>query len=97
MSQAVIDSRIPELPLPTRPLPIAQPFGGGWMPVIYDGTIATEWLRYERFPRKAKSSAAAALEYAGRTIWYRERRKADERRKVEALSHPRYAFLEAAE
>jgi hypothetical protein len=26
------------------------------MPVIYDGTVKTEYLRYERFPRKAKAS-----------------------------------------
>ena len=92
---------IPDLPLPTRALPIAQPFFGGWLPVIYDGSVKTEWLRFERFPRKTKATADEALAYAGRVIWYRQVRENEKRRHREAVDHPDYwasgAWAEAAE
>ena len=42
--------------LPTRPLPVVCRIGGAFIPAIYDPTISTEWLRFERFPRKAKGT-----------------------------------------
>jgi hypothetical protein len=61
-------------------------------------TRVAEYLRHERLIRKAKTSADEALAYAARVIWHRQRRAADKRRKLEALSHPRYFsyFLDAA-
>jgi hypothetical protein len=85
---------IPDLPLPTRPLPIAQPFFGGWMPVIYDGSIKTEWLRWERFPRKSKATAGEALAYAARVIWWRQKRENEKRRRVEAIDPRAIAAVE---
>jgi hypothetical protein len=83
---------------PTKPLPIAQPIGTGWMPVIYHPERTVEYLRFERFPRKAKLTGAEALRYAAHTIHYRQIRKAEKRRRVEALAHPNYfRFLQAAE
>jgi hypothetical protein len=76
-------------------MPIAQPVGTGWMPVIYHPN-RPEYVTFERFPRKAKSTGTEALRYAARVIWYRQLRKAEKRRRQEAKWHPRY-FAEAAE
>jgi hypothetical protein len=97
MAQAT-DSPIPNPTLPTRPLPLACCVGTGFVPVIYHSTRVAEYLRHERLIRKAKTSADEALAYAARVIWHRQRRAADKRRKLEALSHPRYFsyFLDAA-
>ena len=88
------------LPLPTRAMPLAQPVGtAGWMPVIYHPERTVEYLRFARFPRKTKLTASAAVAYAARVLWHRERRANEKRRRLEALSHPRYFryFSEAAE
>jgi len=79
-------------------MPLAQPIGSGWWcPTIYHPERTAEYLRFCRFRRKAKATAEEALRYAERALFYQERRKADKCRKLEALSHPRYVFLEAAE
>lgn len=75
--------------------PLAQASGTGFVPTIYHPERVAEYLRHERFPRKAKASPDEALAYASRVIWYRQRRANEKRRHLEGLSHPR--FLEAAE
>jgi hypothetical protein len=87
MAQAT-DSPIPNPTLPTRPLPLACCVGTGFVPVIYHPTRVAEY----------QTSADEALAYAARVIWHRQRRAADKRRKLVALSHPRYFsyFLDAA-
>jgi hypothetical protein len=96
MAQA-IDSLIPSLALPTRAMPLASCVGTAFVPTIYHPTRVAEYLRHERFPRKAKATGEEALAYAARVLWYRQMRAAEKRRRLEAISHPRYAFLEAAE
>jgi hypothetical protein len=83
------------LPFPTRAMPIAQPVGSGWLPVIYHPERTVEHLRFERFPRKAKATGTEALRYAGRVLAWREHFEGFKRRRREATVHPR--FLEAAE
>jgi hypothetical protein len=90
-SSAGADCRRPS-PQP-RLLPLAQPIGSGWMPVIYHPTRIAEYLRFERFPRKAKVTGAEAMAYAERVVWYRECRAAEKRRRIEALSHPRFTYV----
>jgi hypothetical protein len=90
------------LALPARPMPLAACVGTGFIPVIYHPNRVAEYLRHERFRRKAKATGAEAVAYAAKVIWYRERRAADKRRKIEALSHPwwsshRDEMLDAAE
>ena len=70
----------------TGPAPVACRVGNGFVPVVYHPTGGPE-----RFPRKAKATPAEAIEYARRTIHYRHVRSAEKRRKLEALSHPRFA------
>jgi hypothetical protein len=70
----------------------------GWMPIIdHPGRGEATYVRFERFPRKVKTTAAAATEYARRTIAWRAHFAGFKRRRREAIDHPRYAFLEAAE
>jgi hypothetical protein len=70
----------------------------GWMPVIdHPGRGAAIYVRFERFPRKVKPTAAAATAYAAKVIAWREHFAGFKCRKREAIEHPRYAFLEAAE
>jgi hypothetical protein len=76
--------------LPTRPLPVAGRIRNAFIPAIYDPTIATEWLRFERFPRKAKATGEEALAYAARVLWHRNRRATEKSRHIEAVSHPRF-------
>ena len=83
------------LPFPARPMPIAQPVGTGWMPVIYHPG-RPEYVTFERFPRKAKATGTEALRYAGRVLAWREHFAGFKRRRREATMHPRY-FSEAAE
>jgi len=78
-------------------MPLAQPIGVWWFPVIYYPERTTEYLRFRRFRRKAKATAEEALAYAERVLWHLERRKVEKRRRLEALEHPRYVMLEAAE
>jgi len=66
-------------------MPIAQPLGSGWVPAIYHPERIPEYLRFERFPRKAKLTGTEALRYAGRVLWYRQRRENEKRRKLEIL------------
>jgi len=76
--------------LPTRPIPVVGRLGSAYIPAIYDPTVSTEWLRFERFRRKAKASYAEAWDYAQRVLWYRHVRAAEKRRRLEAISHPRH-------
>ena len=86
--------RTPETPSP--PLPMAFPVLGtgpafvttGWIPVIHHPERV--FYRWARYTRKTKPTAAEAIAYAERVIWHRERRAAEKRRRLEALSHPRY-------
>jgi len=102
-TQAAITTRLALVPpvaalmvRPVGPFPLAQPIGTGWMPVIYHSARAAEYLRFERFPRKTKPTAVEALTYATRALWYRQRRAADKRRRIEAMTHSPFA-LQAAE
>jgi hypothetical protein len=90
-------TRIPETAHPARSSCMAFPVLGtgsawtGWVPVIHHPErTAAAYTRFERFPRKTKLTADEALVYAARVLWYRERRAADKRRRLEAISHPRY-------
>jgi hypothetical protein len=74
----------------TRPTPVAHRVGNGFVPVIFHPDRGTEYLRNERYPRKAKASAVEAIEYARRVIHYRRVRAAEKRRRREAIEHPRY-------
>jgi hypothetical protein len=66
-------------------MPIAQPAGSGWVPVIYHPERKAEYLRFERFPRKAKLTGTEALRYAGRVLNYRQTRENEKRRRLEAI------------
>jgi hypothetical protein len=70
----------------TGPTPVAHHVGNAFIPVIYHPGQGPE-----RFPRKARATLAEAIEYARRVIHYRHIRVAEKRRKLEALSHPRFA------
>jgi hypothetical protein len=52
-------------------------------------------VRFARYPRKAKPTAAQAIAYAAKVIAWREHFAGFKRRRREATVHPRY--LEAAE
>jgi hypothetical protein len=54
-------------------------------------------VQSERFRKKVKPTAAAAIAYATKVIAWREHFAAFKRRKIEAIAHPRYLMLEAAE
>jgi hypothetical protein len=69
----------------------------GWVPTIEHPGRAAPYLRSERFRRKVKPTAAAAIAYAAKVIAWREHFAAYKRLRREAVEHPRYAFLEAAE
>jgi hypothetical protein len=68
-----------------RPLPVVARLGSAYIPMIYHGDCKTEWLRWERFRRKAKANPDDAIAYAARVIWYRQRRENEKRRRVEAI------------
>lgn len=106
MSQA--DSALtPTLPFPTSlgtirrrpsrpcPVPSAVAHGTWFIPIIdHPGRVAS-YIRFSRFPRKAKPTAAAAIAYAGNVIGWREIRENEKRRRLEGLSSPHW--LQAAE
>lgn len=92
-SVALPDDPVPVLP--TKPMPLVQRLGNGFVPVIYHPERTTEYTRFERLIRKSKATPAEALRHAERVIWYRQRR-ANEKRRREELRSPRF-FLEAAE
>jgi hypothetical protein len=72
------------LPL-TGPIAVASHVGrAAFVPVIF----APDHRGPERFPRKAKATPDQAIAYAARVIWWRQRRAAEKRRKLEALAHP---------
>lgn len=75
---------------PRKPFPVAQRIGNAFVPVIFHPDRGPEYLRFKRYPRKAKATPAEAIEYARRVIHYRHVRAAEKRRKLEAISHPRY-------
>jgi hypothetical protein len=70
-----------------------------WVPTIEHSGRSVSYLKTERFPRKIKVTAAAATEYARRTIAWRKHFEGFRRRRREATLHPRYFryFSEAAE
>jgi len=72
------------------PMPVACRVGNAFVPVIFHPDRGPEYLRWERHPRKAKASPDEALAYATSVLWHRERRAAEKRRRLEAISHPRY-------
>ena len=72
------------------PTPVACRVGNAFVPVIFHPDRGLEYLRWERHPRKAKASPDEALAYAARVLWHRERRAAEKRRRLEAISHPRH-------
>jgi hypothetical protein len=74
-----------EIALPVRPLPVVARLGSAYIPMIYHGDCKTEWLRWERFRRKAKANPDDAIAYAARVIWYRQRRQNEKRRRIEAI------------
>jgi len=76
--------------IPTGPTPVACRVGKAFVPVIFHPDRGPEYLRWERYPRKAKASADEALAYAARVLWYRQMRAAEKRRRLEAISHPRH-------
>ncbi len=84
------------LAFPARPMPIAQPVGSGWCPVIRHPN-RPEYVTFERFFRKAKTNPDEALAYAARVIGWREHFAGFKRRRREATMHPRHVILEAAE
>ena len=79
-----------EIALPVRPLPVVARLGSAYIPMIYHGDCKTEWLRWERFRRKAKANPDDAIAYAERVIWYRQRRENEKRPRREAID-PRLA------
>ena len=89
MSQAA-ESLTASPPLPARPLPVVCRAGAGFVPAIYHPERATEYLRFERFPRKTKLTAEAALEYAAKALWYRRRKETEMRRRFEATVSPHW-------
>jgi hypothetical protein len=85
---------------PSEPSDVASAYAvhaNGWMPVIDHSSRAASYVRSERFRKKVKPTAAAAIAYATKVIAWREHFAGFKRRKREAITHPRYAFLEAAE
>src|SRR2546425_13253753 len=70
----------------TGPTPVASRVGNAFVPVIFHPDHGPE-----RYPRKAKFNPDDAIAYATRVIWWRQRRAAEKRRRLEALSHPRFA------
>jgi hypothetical protein len=85
--------------LPTRPMPVAGRIGTGFVPAIYHPERTAEWLRFERFPRKAKATGAEAVAYATKVLAWREHFAAYKRQRREATAHPRWLryFSQAAE
>jgi hypothetical protein len=77
----------------TGPTPIACRIGNAFVPVIYHPERKAEYLRHERFPRKAKATGDEAIAFASRVIWHRRRRASEKRRRLEGLSHPQWHFL----
>jgi hypothetical protein len=69
----------------TGPMPVAQRSGNGFVPVII---FAPGYGPEERYPRKAKANPDDAILHASSVIWWRQRRQAEKRRKLEALSNP---------
>ena len=76
---------------PAGPMPVAQRSGNGFVPVIMHPDHAGP----ERFPRKAKATLAEAIEYARCVLWWRQRRVAERRRKLAAISDPRWVEVVA--
>jgi hypothetical protein len=69
-----------------KPIPVASHIGRAFIPVIFHPDHGPE-----RYPRKAKANPDEAIAYATRVIWWRQKRAAGKRRKLEALSNPRFA------
>jgi hypothetical protein len=85
-----------------RPSDVPSAYAVGpnaWVPCIDHSGRSCAYVRFETFRRKVKESAEAATEYARRTIAWRAHREGFKRRKLEAISHPRWQryFSEAAE
>jgi hypothetical protein len=68
------------------PIPSAVAHGTWFIPII-DHPGRPSFVRFARFPRKAKRTYAEAVTYAA--VW-REHFASFKRRRLEAISHPRY-------
>lgn len=83
----VTDSRSTSPELPTTPRPIARQIApNAFIPVIYRPSNRTEWERFQPYPRKAKTTADAALRYAQRRIYFEQLRTNEARRRLAAIS-----------
>jgi hypothetical protein len=94
-SRNAIDLPAVLLPLTSSPVPSAVAAGTWWIPII-DHPGRPSFVRFARFARKAKPTAAEATAYAAKVIGWRHHFAGFKRRRGEATAHPRY-FLEAAE
>ena len=72
----------------TGPMPVACRVGNAFVPAIFHPDRGPEYVRWDRYPRKAKSNPDEALAYAARVLWHRQMRAAEKRRRLEAISHP---------
>lgn len=74
--------------LPATPFPTVCQIATGFLPAIYHPERAAKYLRLESFPRKTKATAAEALAYATRKLWYRQRDANEKRRRNELRTNP---------
>jgi hypothetical protein len=82
---------------PSQPCPVPSAVAHGtWFIPIVDHPGRPSFVRFARFPHKAKPTAAAAIAYAAKVIAWREHFEGFKRRRREAVEHPRY-HLQAAE
>ena len=81
---------------PSQPCPDPSAVAAGtwWIPIV-DHPGRLSFVRFARYPRKAKPTAAEAIAYAAKVIAWRAHFEDFKRRRREATVHPRY--LEAAE
>jgi hypothetical protein len=84
----------------STPVPSAYAVGpDAWVPVIFHPGRSASYVQNVLFRRKIKASASEATAYAAKVIAWRAHREGFKRRKLEAISHPRWQryFSEAAE
>jgi hypothetical protein len=67
----------------TAPIPVASRVGRGYVPVIFHPDHGPE-----RYPRKAKTTLAEAIEYARRVIAFRRIGTNEAKRRLGAISDP---------
>jgi hypothetical protein len=71
------------------PIPSAVAYGTWFIPII-DHPGRPAFVRFARYPRKAKRTYAEAVTYAAAVIVWREHFDAFKRLRREATAHPRY-------